>query len=110
MVIHGQQTLYNSQLPHLLDLWTIQIGPISRARLALQRQPHDPVRSGIRIGIDQRSIDYAEYRRSRSNAERQRGHRRQRESGILNDLPQAKTEILKHRLHSSLLAVRWIRP
>ena len=87
MVIHGQQALDHAQLPHLLDLRTIQIDPIPRVRLALHRQAHDAVDGGIGIRIHQRGIDHAEYRRRRPNAERQRDHRRQRESRTLDELP-----------------------
>ena len=70
MVIHGQQALNHAQLPHLLDLRTVQIDPIPRLCLALYRQAHDAVGRGIGIRIHQCGIDHAEYRSRRPNAER----------------------------------------
>src|SRR5439155_24174986 len=107
--VHGQHTLYYRQLPQLPNLGTIRIDPIRRTCFARYRQAHDPVRCGVGIGVDQGGIDHAEHGRSRSNAERKRDDRRQRESWTLDELSEGIADILKPGVHSSPLAVRWMR-
>ena len=68
VVIHGQQAFHNAELPHLPDLWAIEIDPVRLSRLALHRQPDNPVRGNEGVGVDQRCVNNAKYRRCCSNA------------------------------------------
>jgi hypothetical protein len=102
IVIHSEHALYAAQLLQLLNLWAIQIYPISRSGLAVYRQPDDAV--GRWKWIHQRGINNAENRRSCSYAQSQRDYRRQSDSGIPEELACCVPEIMKQGLHSPFLA------
>src|SRR5262245_40245196 len=64
---------------------------------------HQPVGVGVRQGLQQHGMHYAEDRRIRADAERQRDHGHDRERRLLEQRTRALAQVLPQSLHSCLL-------
>jgi hypothetical protein len=102
VVVHRKRVLDGAHLPQLLNLRRVQIDQFHGAGPGPHRHPHDAVRRGKGVGVQQRGIDHAEYRRSGSHAEGQRDHRGQCESWTFDELPHRIAQVLNQCRH------RWL--
>ena len=98
-VIANESIFHHSRRLYLLPLRRGQPEPIVMSGFVSEPHVNHAVRSRIGIRIHQNRIHDAEHRGGRPDPQCQRDHSGQGETGTLDQLSQAETDVLKRRLH-----------